>query len=145
MAFIDPKLFAGAIGDWNIRKLLISIFKILNADEDAVTGITAHSGGTQAAAFSLDPTKGFHRIDTVAAANDSVRLPPAIKGRCVVLVNNAAVNSMQVFGDSTDTINDIATATGVAQAAQKTAEYYCAVGADPTNSVVGRWYRNLSA
>lgn len=97
--------------------------------------ITAHSGGTQAAAYQL--TKQINRVATVAAANDSVALPAAVAGLEIQITNDAAVNSMQVFGSGTDTINDVATATGVAQAAGKSAIYSC--------PVAGKWYRTLSA
>lgn len=97
--------------------------------------ITAHSGGTQAAAYQL--TKQINHVTTVAAANDSVALPPAVPGLEIQITNGAASNSMQVFGSGTDTINDVATATGVAQAAGKSAIYSC--------PVAGKWYRTLSA
>lgn len=101
-------------------------------------GLTAHSGGTQAAALAL--TAGYNEITTVAAANDSVALPLATIGTTVMVTNAAATNSMQVFGAGTDTINNVATATGVAQAAGKTAVYYCTKAAPG-----GNWYRCLSA
>lgn len=101
-------------------------------------GLTAHAGGTQAAALAL--TSKINRISTVASANDSVALPLAVAGISIEVVNGAAVNSMQVFGAGTDTINDVATATGVAQAAGKAASYFCT-----TSAPAGKWYRNLSA
>ena len=58
-------------------------------------GITAHAGGNAAAGTQLQ--QGLSRIDTVASAADSLRLPPAIAGaRCLVWNNTA--NSAQVFG-----------------------------------------------
>lgn len=105
------------------------------------TAITATAGGTQAAARAL--TKGINRVDTVATAADSVKLPLAVAGLVVALTNNTAT-SMQVFGDGTDTINigagDVATATGVAQAANKTAVYLCTSAAP-----AGKWERVLTA
>lgn len=95
--------------------------------------ITAHAGGTQAAAFALSPTKFVHQVDTVASGNDSVRLPASVAGQMHVVINNAASNSLQVFGAGTDTINNIATATGVAQAAGISGLYYC--------PVAGLWFR----
>src|SRR6185437_2635043 len=100
--------------------------------EDA---ITAHSGGTQAAAYQL--TKQINHVVTVAAANDSVALHAAVAGLEIQITNGHASNSIQVFGAGTDTINDVATATGVAQAAGKSAIYSC--------PVAGKWYRTLSA
>lgn len=52
-------------------------------------------------------------------------------------MNSAAANSMQVFGSGTDTINDVVTATGVAQAAGKGAWY--------VDVAAGKWYRSLGA
>lgn len=105
----------------------------------AVVGITAHAGGGQASAVAL--TGAVNRVDTVATAADSVALPaPTTVGQQIVVINNAAVNSMQVFGSGTDTINGVATATGVAQAAGKHAIYTAtSIGAAAT------WFRNLSA
>jgi pyruvate/2-oxoacid:ferredoxin oxidoreductase alpha subunit len=99
------------------------------------TGITAAAGGTQAGARAL--TKTINHVTTVATAADSVKLPSSEVGMVIHVVNGAAANSMQVFGAGTDTINDVATATGVAQAAGKSATYVC--------PVAGKWYRTLSA
>lgn len=101
----------------------------------AADALTAHAGGGQAAALLL--TAGINRVATVASANDSVKLPVSAAGMTVIAINGAATNSMQVFGSGTDTINDVATATGVAQAAGKDASYHC--------PVAGKWYRILSA
>ena len=101
----------------------------------ATDGITAHAGGGQTNAVLL--TSMVNRVSTVATAADSVKLPVSAAGLVVQLVNGAASNSMQVFGSGTDTINDVATATGVAQAAGVSATYFC--------PVAGKWYRVLSA
>ncbi|WP_332116063.1 hypothetical protein [Azorhizobium caulinodans] len=101
----------------------------------AATTITAFAGGGQASATQL--SKGVNHVTTVATAADSVKLPASAPGLVVHVINGAASNSMQVFGAGTDTINDVATATGVAQAAGKSATYVC--------PVAGKWYRVLSA
>ena len=101
------------------------------------TALTAHAGGTQAAALPLSPTVFTHVVNTVATSADSVRLPVSVAGQFHLVVNNAATNSMQVYGAGTDTINNIATATGVAQAAGLGAVYYC--------PVAGTWYRLLGS
>lgn len=97
--------------------------------------LTAHAGGGQAAALLL--AKVVNRVSTVATAADSVKLPASSPGMQITIINDAAVNSMQVFGTNPDTINNVATGTGVAQAAGKTAIYSC--------PVAGKWYRVLSA
>lgn len=103
------------------------------------TGITAHSGGTQAAGVLL--TAQYNRVDTVAAATDSVLLPvPRFVGQVIAVMNNASANSMTVYGSGTDTINGVATATGVAQAAGKMAYYHA-----ETIGTAASWRRMLSA
>ena len=103
------------------------------------TGLTAHAGGGQASALAL--TAQYNRVDTVATAADSVKLPaPSFIGQEVEVMNNAAANSMQVFGSGTDTINGVATATGVAQAAGKFAMYKAS-----SIGTAAAWHRILSA
>lgn len=107
----------------------------------AAAAITAFASGGQTSATQI--TKRINSVDTVATAADSVKLPLAVIGTEVVLTNNTAT-SMQVFGAGTDTINigagDVATATGVAQAANKTAAYFCTKSAP-----AGKWQRIVTA
>lgn len=104
---------------------------------NAVTGIVALAGGARSA---LTPVLagGFNEVATVATIADSVCLPPAIYGS-EIFVHNTAANSMQVFAGfgTTDTINGVVAATGVAQAAAKGAIYACYAD--------GKWTRILSA
>lgn len=100
-------------------------------------GLTAFAGGGQASATQITATN--NNVTTVATAADSVKLPLA-KAGLVVRIQNSGANSMQVFGAGTDTINGVATATGVAQAAGKSAEFFCTVSAP-----AGKWFRILSA
>jgi len=86
------------------------------------TGITATAGGGQATAYQL-AAQGS-RIDTVASAADSVALPkigatPGIPGALgfLCVVYNAGANACQVFGKTPDTINGVATGTGISLAA----------------------------
>ncbi len=85
------------------------------------TGITAYATGGQANATKL--TAQISRVDTVASGNDSVALPKitAAPGKLgslgsILFVSNNASNSMQVFGQTPDTVNGVATGTGVAVA-----------------------------
>ncbi len=98
------------------------------------TGITATAGGTKAAAYVL--TKAINNVTVCATNADSVLLMPAKAGHQVFITNRGAA-SLQVFGAGTDTINDVATGTGVAQATTVSAMYVCPVD--------GKWYRILSA
>ena len=87
------------------------------------SGLTAHAGGGQASALQLSGSGAS--IGTVATTADSVKLPAAVAGANYNLSNDGA-NSMQVFGLGTDTINSVATATGVAQASGVAAHFFCA-------------------
>lgn len=96
-------------------------------------GITAFAGGGKASATPL--AAQWNRVTTVATAGDSVLLPPAVPGLPVTVIN-AGANDMQVYGQGTDTINGIATATGISQPRGSVAVYTCgAAGAWETNSV----------
>lgn len=103
---------------------------------DTNPSLTALASGLQAGATQL--ITGLNEVLTVAGANDSVQLPPAIKG-ATVYVANPSGQTLTVFGKSgrTDTINGTAGATGVTQATTVHAVYFC-----PRDTV---WYRILSA
>lgn len=95
--------------------------------------ITATAGGTKAAAFVL--TADMNRISVCATAADSVLLPPAKVGATMAIANDGAA-SCQVFGAGTDTIDGIATATGVAIATTKRRIFWCTVDGN-WNSLLG--------
>lgn len=97
--------------------------------ESAVDALTAHAGGGQTSALAL--TLEINRVTTVATPGDSVKLPASAPGLTILVINSAA-NPMQVFGAGVDTINDIATATGVSQMPNSLVLYAC--------SVAGKWY-----
>lgn len=94
------------------------------ASEDLITASTTH---TQAAAYAM--TAPLSRVTTVAVAADGVALPPAKVGSNIWVINDGA-NAMQVYGNSAlgDTINSVATATGVSQPAGTIAHYTCTTG-----------------
>ncbi len=92
-------------------------------------GITAKAGGGQTNATLI--TTQNSRVTTVAAAGDSIKLPPAVPGLDLIIINHG-VNPMQVFGSGTDTIDDVATATGVQQMQDSTTLYFCLTA--------GLWY-----
>jgi hypothetical protein len=112
-------------------------------DESGVAvGITAFAGGGQGSATLL--TKTNNSVDTVATAADSVKLPLATVGARIRVFNTTAT-SAQVFGSGTDTINAVATATGVALAAGKNAEFVGIVAGTTSPAVAGKWRMILSA
>lgn len=101
-------------------------------------GITAHSGGTKAAAFQLPAGVALFQIDTVAAGGDSVLLPAAVAGTEINVFNNGA-NTLDIYGRGTDTINKVATATAYLLDAGTSANFFCAKngawGATPVTAV----------
>jgi len=101
------------------------------------TGLTAHAGGTQAAALALSGTKSVHEVTIVATAADSVKLPLATGSGAMHYVRNSSATSLQLFGSGTDTIDAVATATGVAVAGGKTRT--C------VDTAAGTWISVLSA
>lgn len=88
-------------------------------------GLTAHSGGTQAAALPL--TADINNVSTVAAGADSVALPLGVAGMAITVSNQTATNTLDVYvaAGSTDTINGITTGTAFTIAATKTTTFYC--------------------
>lgn len=76
------------------------------------TAITAHAGGGQASAIQLNVNASYHEVTIAASVADSVKLPPATEGEFHWVKNSTTV-PIQVFGSGTDTINSVATATGV--------------------------------
>ena len=114
------------------------INNIVQQLNSAKTGIVAGTTQTQAGATQLD--SAVNTIATVTVAGDGVRLPKGFVGLEVWIVNSDA-DDVQVYGYGTDTINSVATATGVSQAGTL-AIYKC-------NSVsaagVANWVQFLSA
>ncbi len=93
-----------------------TLFKLAGIE----TGLTAAVGGTQAGALALSATKAVHVVTTVASGADSVILPAATgSGAVHIVYNAAAANSMQLFAALLETIDAVASATGVAVAARR--------------------------
>lgn len=109
-------------------KLQIDSSDLAGAIEDAYTaqsGITANAGGGQANAVLL--TRSFSRVNTVATAGDSVRLPPAVAGADMVVFNRAATNSMNVFPSTGNAIGAGAANAAYALASGRGARFVCVV------------------
>ncbi len=100
------------------------------------TGLTAHAGGTQAAGLALSATVCVHHVTVCATAADSVLLPVLVVDDVHIVFNFGAA-SMQIYGAGTSTINDVATATGVAIPAGKGAIFHA--------RETGKWYMVLGA
>lgn len=108
------------------------IVTALAAQQSATDAITARASGGQTNATALTAT--FNNVTVVATAADSVKLPLAVAGLWVA-VRNSAANSLQVFGDGTDTINAVATATGVAVPTLTSTLFFCV-----TSAPAGKWF-----
>lgn len=94
-------------------------------------GVTA-AGTTQAGATQLgaDINRILTSTNSVAPFN-GVKLPASALGLDVFIINHTGL-PIQVFGAGTDTIDDVATATGVTQMNGSMALYSCAS--------LGQWY-----
>ena len=101
----------------------------------AQIGLTARVGGGKANATQLG--YGLNTVTVVATAANSVLLPYAFPGSMVIVINKVAT-AMQVFGKGTDTVDGVATATGIDQAASARAIYWGESGSgDGTDA--GNW------
>lgn len=117
-------------------QLAASVFSLTYAN--VATAITAHAGGGQASATLLSAL--VNSVDTVATAADSVKLPVPTKVGQVCIISNTTANATQVFGSGTDTINGVATATGVSLPAGKTGTYIAL-----TIGTAARWRAQIGA
>lgn len=84
--------------------------------------VTAHAGGTKAAAFQL--TEEVNIVTTCATALDSVLMPTADVGMRVVIANLGAA-TCAVYGKGTNTIDDIATANPLIVQPETMVTLYC--------------------
>lgn len=107
--------------------------------------ITAFAGGGQTSATQLGAQTSV--IGTVASTSDSVKLPkirntPGMLGPtgasvgAIMIVGNFGANNAQIFGSTADTINGVATGTGIAIPAGTTMIF---VAASLTGGGVGNW------
>lgn len=101
----------------------------------AEDSITAHAGGGKASATALSAVVNDHRVSVCATAGDSILMPPALVGQNHY-VRNDGVAAMQVFGQGTDTINGVATATGISHANAMGVWYVCTTAGNWTTTAV---------
>jgi hypothetical protein len=116
-AYVDPSDIAG----------------VMATEVGARNAITAFAGGGQANAVLL--TRTINRVTTVATGGDSVKLPVAVPGMQVVVINAAAANSMNLFPATGGIINALSPNAQLAVAANKTVMLVCAV-AGTWNAIV---------
>jgi hypothetical protein len=103
--------------------------------EGTADNLTAHSGGTQGPALQL--TAQLNRVTTVAAANDSVKLPVSVAGLTIQVTNAAATNALDVYPQTGDAINALSANAEFTVNAGKTATFTC--------YTAGQWHSILSA
>lgn len=126
---LPPYVLKGTIKRANGYLVNLIMSGLLN--ESATDNVTAHAGGGQASATAL--TTELNRITTVANSGDSVKLPPSSAGLTIIVINHGA-NPAQVYGAGSDTIDDVAAATGVSQMQGSVTIYSC--------TTAGAWYSN---
>lgn len=89
-----------------------------------VNGLTAHAGGTKAAAFQIPSGVALVGFGTVATNGDSGLLPTA-KAGTKVRVYNAGAATLSLYGKGTDTVNGVATATSYDLTTKQAADFSC--------------------
>lgn len=97
--------------------------------------IVASATQTQLAGTAL--TTDINRVVTVVTAGDAVKLPAAVAGKTVSVINANVTNAIGVFPASGDAINAIAANGVYSVAATKSVDFKCAVA--------GTWNSLLSA
>lgn len=120
----------GLEGGWRNSIFQVGILRVTREE-----GITAFAGGGQTSAYQL--TYGLNQVTTVATGNDSVKLPICVGGKVVIVVNADSADSLNVFGQTGETINALSPNAAFAVAANKVAIFIC--GLD------GKWYTVLTA
>lgn len=97
--------------------------------------VVAFAGGGQTNAAQIADM--VTRVITVGTAADSVKLPIAVPGLMLVVINAAAANSMNVFPSTGQAINALSANTAFAVAANKVALFF--------GSGNAQWHTILSA
>jgi hypothetical protein len=125
----------GRVVNFNVGTGMHDLSLLASGNGWSAATITAHAGGTQAAATPV--RSACTLISVCATAADSVVLPPAMGGQ-VLWITNAGAASAQVFAaPGSDTINGVANATGIALANGKSVTL--------VSPLAGAWFSILSA
>ncbi|MFM6929055.1 MAG: hypothetical protein ACKOX6_11365, partial [Bdellovibrio sp.] len=95
-----------------------------NIRRSAISGLTAFAGGGQASAFQL--SKDINRVTTVATAADSVKLPVAVSGAEIVVINRGAA-AMNVYPAVGEFIDALAVNVPYSIASGSNARFMCGV------------------
>jgi hypothetical protein len=129
---IDGSVIGGVTPAAGTFTTLTATSLFTEAAEDTVT---AFASGGQASATALSATKNLHRVSVCATAADSIKLPAALAGQAHYVRNDGAA-ACQVFGQSTETINAVASATGISQGVGMGVWYVCTTAGAWTTSPV---------
>jgi len=122
------------ISEYTASKQIVSgadMNSLSNQISGAVDGLVAKAGGGKAGATPL--TAHVNTIATAATAADSVILPKGFAGAEVWVINDGA-EAVQVFGLGNDTIDGVATGTGVSVAAASKTIFKCNKASPPVSS-----------
>ena len=114
-------------------------------------GITATASGSQTTGYPI--TAQASQVSTVGTTGDSITLPKITSKQAtdptlgmvgsILFIRNDGSNSTTIYGASPDTINNVATGTGVALASGKTAQLIAYNYVQSTG--VGSWMMITSA
>lgn len=115
---MSTKPVTGVVDQADIGAAFANMNSVANA-------LTARAGGGQGLATALSAS--INRVTTVASAADSVRLPVALPGMRITVINAAAANAMNVFPATGGTINALAANTALSVVANRGAMFVCAV------------------
>jgi hypothetical protein len=130
-----PSAPAATIAALTSTTAVIGTATVTTLIEGAVNALTALVGGGQTGATVL--TAMINRVTGVASAADSVKLPLAVPGSAIVVINAHATNALAVFPFLGDAIDAGAANAVRSVAATKTCVFYCAVA--------GTWNSQLGA
>jgi len=127
---------SGRTIQYNLGTGMHDLTGILNGNGWTAASITAHAGGTRAAATPITTQQTL--IAVCATTADSCMLPPAMGGQTLLVTNGGAASS-QLFANAagSDTINGVAAGTGIALAAGKSMMLF--------SPLQGAWFGVLSA
>jgi len=75
----------------------------------------------------LKLTEDLSKVDTVATPGDSITLPAAFVGMTMTVVNDAAVNSLDLFPFTANTIDGLAVNIAIAVASDSFSKLHCFV------------------
>ncbi len=106
-------------------------------------GITATASGTKVTAFVLRAT--INQVSVCATAADSLKLPANPQPGNMVFIANDGAAAAQVFGSNSDTIDGVATATGVVLTNALRCIYFCASVTRVSGVNIANWVSQAGA